>query len=533
MQKISENYKNKSKIDLLEEEINNEVLTSDIEDIVDVTYSYSEIENWFNWNISLFTVLLWEDFENDIKNIKIVGLKNYLLEKKSLIVKKLNNKIIEINNYLNELELINDLDEKNNIKKVLLQWALNYAKTTLEITLIWLDFELEKAWADLDISNDEIEKRVNGIWKLEKKIFWPKISESLDDIVQVYEFIRWRFEDNKENLNLDEQSDYENYLKFLNKKIVNINSNYEYSKPKKKEIPKALKMLLHRDDAIRYVAMWLRASWINKDIVLSSKYSNLNDKNEALYWPSNNDYEFKQIEYINWVVLAHELGHMVTNEEWIKNFKWIKWPNYLAKEEWNMTNNEKIVRWDSIFVANWEPRLLIWEFFNWSDTEKFINLHNKLNPDIKSWNILRNKRNYPMNWVWSQSKDLAYWSWLRKIRNIIESEPWKIKRFYIGKMNFDFIDKYWDDFLVSDKVLYPVLIAELMNYYAEWYYSDKDFKLDHEWFSTHIKDRYSFLDVDSEDFDWIRNEVFKSREIVRYINWMKKIIKETIDKTRE
>jgi hypothetical protein len=47
-----------SLVDLLEEKINTNILTEDIEDIIEVTYAYKEFDDKTAWNTTLFSKLL-------------------------------------------------------------------------------------------------------------------------------------------------------------------------------------------------------------------------------------------------------------------------------------------------------------------------------------------------------------------------------------------------------------------------------------------------------------------------------------------
>ena len=478
MELIPENSSYISPIDKIKEKIDTEILTSDITDIVEVTYAYKKLNDWTNFNTTLFNKLVWTKSSNIIDDInwydtwfynseKINWKKwKWIFKNESFYHKKLHylNDIVKndaLNNLksksssidviLGELNCVENLNEDEKNKQELLISSLKYARNNLEIALIWLPFELEKAGLPLDMKDEEIEERVKKIEDLEYENFWWKISENPEEMEMIYNFMKSNFDDNKANLSIEEQQEYKKYL-FKIEDEINAKTSYEfgfeYKKPEENtETHPALNLEMWRNDYKQVFESIPQIMSSDKEVEVSDEYWSFYDW-DKWYIPWNKDYENKTLNYIL-STAVHEAFYLTTEMLWEENVGWVKGWWYLEREEWMAVYLEYLIKWEKNLVWLWEPRLLVWELFEWKETERFIELHNKLNPARKSWNILRNKRNYPLNYKWAQHKDSSYWRWLRQIVKILNWEnPDKIskKSLFMWKMNFEFLKKHWDEY---------------------------------------------------------------------------------------
>ena len=569
MQLLPENSWYVSPVDLLEQNINNKVLTKNISDVIEVTYAYKNLKDWTNWNTTLFNKLIWNksnNVVNDIinnKNIFFLWKKNFwnkwkfnernesFNHKKITLLEvvwekaelELNHKIWEIDFSLDELNNLGNLNEDENIKKELLISSLKYARNNLEMALIWLPFELEKAWVNIDLSDEEVEDRVKKIENLEVESFWWKISENPKEMEMIYEFMKSNFDEFKSNLSIKERNEYKDYLFKIEDEIkskTNYEFWYDYKKPKvNKKTHDALKLEMWRDDYKKIFESIPKIMSSDKEVEVSDQYWSFFDW-DKWYIPGNEKYEKKSLQYIL-STAVHEAFHLTTEMLWKENVDWTRWGWYLEREEWMAVYLEYLIKWEESLVWLWEPRLLVWELFEWKETEKFIELHNKLNPARASWNILRNKRNYPMNYKWWQHKDSSYWRWLRQIKEILEWEnknDISKKSLFMGKMNFDFLKKHWDNYKanIPKKVLYPFIMAEMMKFYSMKYYDSKkqwnEYKFNWKDFKVYMNNNYSsvdleWLNIEDNEFFLEKNESWK--RIGWIINGTKKLIKEVID----
>ena len=558
MQLLSENSSYISPVGLLEEKINNEVLTHDIEDIVEVTYAYKEFKDWTAWNTTLFSKLLWKDADYTINSIKkskekwnLRYNKNIFLKREKInISSKLKSKIVDIDSFLLELWELNNLNEDEKIKQELLISSLKYARNNLEMALIGLPFELEKAWVPLRMTDEEVEERVKKIESLEYESFWGKISENPKEMELIYEFMKSNFDDFRVNLTIEEQNEYKKYLFKVEDEINSKTSYqfwYEYKKPKENSsVHPSMSLEMWRDDYKKIFESIPKIISSDKEVEVSNDYGSFYDW-DKLYIPGNDKYSKKSLEYI-YSTAVHEAFHLTTEMLWKENVKWTKWGWFLEREEWMAVYLEYLIKWEESPVGLWEPRLLVWELFEWKQTERFIELHNKLNPSRASWNILRNKRNYPKNYKWAQHKDSSYGRWLRQIKEILE---WKNinniskKSLFMWKMNFDFLIKHWDQYKsnIPEKVLYPFIMWEMLKFYSEKYYDSKleisnnpnykwwEYKFKWEDFKKYMNQNYSSINL-----EWLvigDKEFYKKNESWKRIWWIinhsKKEVKKIID----
>jgi hypothetical protein len=285
----------------------------------------------------------------------------------------------------------------------------------------------------------------------------------------------------------------------------------------------------------------------DKKVEISKDYWSFFDWNKW-YIPGNDNYKSKSLEYI-YSTAVHEAFHLTTEMLWKENVWWTKWGWFLEREEWMAVYLEYLIKWEKSLIWLWEPRLLVGELFKWKETERFIKLHNKLNPKRASWNILRNKRNYPKNYKWAQHKDTSYGRWLRQIKKILEGknkDNISKKSLFIWKTNFDFIQKHWNDYKASvpNKVLYPFIMWEMLKFYSIKYYDSKqeiannpnykwwEYKFNWKEFKKYMDANYSNIDlewlvINNREFSIERNDEWQ--KIWAIINKVKKRVKETID----
>ena len=547
MQLLPENSSYVSFVDLLEEKINNKVLSPDILDIIEVTYAYNKLDDWGDFNTTLFSKLLGRKDDELLVNDNIVS-KKVFWEKAEL---KLDHKIDDIDLVLFELWKLNNLNGEEKIKQELLISSLKYARNNLEMALIGLPFELEKAWVPLGMTDEQIEERVKKIESLECESFWWKISENPEEMELIYNFMRSNFDDNKQNWTINERNEYKKYLFKIEDEInskTKYEFGYEYKKPKENlNVHPAMKLEMWRDDYKKIFESIPKIMSSDKEVEISNDYGSFYDW-DKWYIPGNDKYSKKSLEYI-YSTAVHEAFHLSTEMLWKENVWWVKWGWFLEREEWMAVYLEYLIKWEESLVGLWEPRLLVWELFEGKDTERFIELHNKLNPSRASWNILRNKRNYPKNYKWAQHKDSSYGRWLRQIKEILELkniDDISKKSLFMWKMNFDFLKKHWDKYKanIPKKVLYPFIMWEMMKFYSMKYYDSKleavnnadykwwEYKFNWADFKEYMDKNYwgidlEWLKIEDNEFFIEKNESWK--RIWWIINQSKKEVKKIID----
>jgi hypothetical protein len=110
------------------------VFHGDLEKIIEVTYSYRNIEENYILNETIFeeyTGLSYEDYSLD-----------FLSRKYSY---KISVQIILIDDILNKIKRIKVLSRSESLRRSILIEALEYVKNILEISVLAIPFECEKA----------------------------------------------------------------------------------------------------------------------------------------------------------------------------------------------------------------------------------------------------------------------------------------------------------------------------------------------------------------------------------------------------
>lgn len=507
------------------EELNSSIFNGEITDIVEVTYAYTQLDDGTFFNTTLFSDLklacLYEWANKDYFK-KEAFLEDLWFE----IIQNLNKKITTIKTFLDKIEELKDLNEESYIKKELLIWSLKYVKNTLKMALVWLPFELEKAWLKSNLSKKETLKRISKIEKYERQNFWPKIIDSPEEITLAYEYLRSIYEDNKNNLTKEEQKEYK--TKFLERVRGCLPKNYKYKYNKKSKASDSfdnsiLQRKIHRIKYISILKNVFDILCLDFDVVEDER-SSIYDGPTALHIPLAKRYDEltigRVIELI-WHEIESHSTNLRTNEKLIWNFRWA-WN--LSKEEGLAIITENLLNWvklQDIGIPQHFPKVMMSELLSWKDLKRFLKLHNKIEPDI--WykgRLLRLKRNYPLNYKWWQHKDASYGRGVLEVRKFI-TDGNDVRDLYLWKTSIEDIPKAkrlmelkW---LSYNDLNLPLFIWELVLFI----YESEDFNLrsrrkkcvDHDSFMKYLKEKYSFIDFDTIEVP-VAN-MFTKRKIIQ------------------
>ena len=175
----------------------------DLWKISEVTYSYDEKTKI---NTTLFVNWWWLNLETYKKSWK-KSKRKLLLSANKKLVSLLNEKKEQIRAALNEVELLDIFseDKVRTDKKSIFINSLTEKCDFIDYCLKSLIFELEKAWIENSLSEDQEEKLESKIQKLDAKLYGWDIKDNKKDTIYSYENIKDKYEDFKDSLTETEQ----------------------------------------------------------------------------------------------------------------------------------------------------------------------------------------------------------------------------------------------------------------------------------------------------------------------------------------
>lgn len=539
----------KNNLNLLIEDINKNIFNWELTEIFEVTYSYKNIK-WLKFNTTLFKDFLKlssTDLDEMIKNKTLKWSYRYnikLLLKRELYKltkNKLTWKQKLIKKYIEEIKKTDKTWEEEKIISELLIWSLEYALKILEITKLWLVFELEKAWIQNNLSLEKKQEIIKQISYLEKDLFGWNIKNNSKEVILAYEFLRDRFEKNKNIFNSDEE---EKYLEYLEKAEKYLPENYIYKfkkEEKNTEDNTNTEYLSNRISREKYIQILQDVFDLLKlDIeVRIEERGSIYDWEYHLWIPKNEKYNFLTIKRIL-ELISHEIeAHTVNLRNNQKLIWYFRSAANLEKEEGIAIVMENLLNWkkiDNIWVPQHFSKVFMGEFLSWRELKEFLNLNNKIHPDTgHAWRFLRLKRNYDLNLPWVQHKDTSYGRWALKVVELLKKiKTWEEKEIEVRDL---FLAKVWfKDILKAKKLMrlkwleyndltMPLFIWEFVKYLFEIEANNKNsrnkIKISQENFIKKLRKKYDFINFDKIEIPVI--SFFEKKKIYNIIKTIKTI----------
>lgn len=517
------NAQNSNDFENLLEEMNRNIFNKEIADIVEVTYAYATLWDGRVVNKTLFWTFLGQEYKQNEKETEKdfwIHAWNNIKNLHDQVLVKLTFKKQVLERYKNKLL---SLSWSQNPKAQILLWTIEYVDKILDLTLTWLPFEAEKAWLPHNLNKREFEWRIKRLEEIEKDLFGPMVRKTKYEIQGSYNHLITLFEEQKEKLTPEEQEKILKYLSILKNKFSSIDENMEI-KETHIEIDNILKKDILREDYVKILQMVMNIYAIDKPIKVEER-SSIYDGETHLWIPESDAYKTLKLQRIL-ELIQHEIETHYIIEENNKKTLWnFRWAGNLQREEWLAMTSEWILMWktlDDITVSWAIPDLLLWEILSWDEYREFLLLHAKLKGTKNAaWTFLRRKRNYPLSYPWVQHKDTSYNRWQHLIVKFLKKGG-NVKDFYVWKVSFTDIEKTKQILSNGDiKLLYPLLIWELLQYVLVWN------KLQEDEFWNYIEGKYPFLDIRQEIAQktisrltvWTKRKVV---EILQLIRWKAK-----------
>lgn len=473
-------------LDSIIEELNETLLNWELTEITEVTYAYQNLWNWKYWNKTVFSDFWWFDYNI---NYSYEEIHNWLIQ-------KIKDKLSLIDNFIFDILKLNITAKQ----KILLE-SLEYIRKTLLILEYWLPFELEKALYPRLLIDSDINDRLNKIDNLEKELFWWKIKDNKEEVVECYNYLMKYYNQNKSSLDHEDIFAYEQMLDDIKKRYGITNANIKnigsiYTEEEQRELDKILNKEITRDKYRDIFEIVFEIYWLTKKVIFDER-SSIYDWENWLYIPTDSSYDTlttkRVLELIQHEIESHYLN-LENNRKILWNFRWA-WN--LEKEEWLAMVSEAILKWqrlEDIEIVHTFPKILIWELYEWNALRRFLDIDNKISPDKwYNWRYLRLKRNYPLDYPWVQHKDSTYTRWIKKIIEYIKS--WNdINDLYLWKVSFSNI---WDIKSIIEEsnlewqsIKNPLLIGEVILFMLK-----KDSKITRDNFINYISQKYNFINL--------------------------------------
>ena len=471
-------------------------------DIIEITYAYED----FSVNKTLFKKLTNINNVSDYNEWYLIVFET-LEEKRNLISK-----------YINQLQI----ESKTNGKIRIIINYLEYIDKIIELTQIWLPFELEKSGYKHNLTKEQIIYSVEKMEQIETELFGGNVRDNSWEISQSVFILENYLKKNKENLTTKEQKEFENYINQA-KKLPKFDKTL--TKPKEFEEFEwwIMDKEISREDYTNIFKLVFNIYNIQRPIIVDSR-SSIYDGEDALYIPNNEAYNTLKIKKILQLI-SHEIEtHYIIQE----NSKITMWE---TKWAWNLTREEgtaKVLEWilvnkklEDFNITISLAEILLGEILDPKDFDNFLQLYRKakwFNKNV-AYNkykarLNRRKRLYPMNYKGVQHKDTSYARGQVEVVNFIKSGG-DVKSLYYGKVWFQDLDTLKNNLTINPKDLkYPILIWEIILQYIDtgW--------VNHKKLLETIQKKYNFIDFSKENTK--RLTFFQKRKLVEIFRLLEK-----------
>ena len=416
-----------------------------LREVVEITYAYEK--KWNHWyNKTLFDEL--------IDCSKCTEYENY----KEIVWWFFESTVQTLQNFANKL--------KTEWLELIVQRYCLYAIDMINLANTWLPFELEKAWFEHWLEEDEITQLIKKIETIEEKRFGKKVCADKFESSRVVYYLEDLLEVESHLLEENERKEFQTMINILKEKSkYDLNLLWEDDNDRIMTDNAFFTQLLPRDIYAKIFELSLRFYEIDKSVIIDAR-SSMYDGLDWLHIPDNDGYATMELQRIL-ELIQHEIEvHYIVQENTKALLPITDWANSLFREEWLAKFMEELINGAtiaSIDISSSLFQILPWEIFTWKKLSSFLQLYWKLKwtENKREWYFLRRKRNYSLLHPWSQHKDVTYSRWRFQVRSWLLN--WgDIKKLYLAKIDFEDTETLYD--LLSkqekDALLYPQFFAE-------------------------------------------------------------------------
>lgn len=464
--------------DLIVNKLQETFFTPKTVDIFELTFAYDSKDGKL-FNRTLFTDFAWLSIKNTQE--ELFSITNSLLHIKKMYIQQARKDIVQL--------------PKIDGKSEILLGTLGYIEKILDLTILWLPFEIEKIWYPLLLSPQDVEQRVKKMEAIEATLFGGNIRENPLEVANCYRSLKTKIDkkipmmtERQRQLSKKVLDTIKNLPAFIDVDGIFKNRQKDTRDINYKKIITDNKTLLEkkisREDYVKIFELVFALYGIEKTVKIDERTS-IYDGEDALYIPNNKNYETLNLQKIL-SLIQHEIErHMISLENNQKNLGWFRWWYNLFMEEWTAMIMEWILQWKSLSEYGWMsinlPNLLVGELLDGEEYKEFLSIFSS-----KEVVMERKKRLYPKYYRGVQHKDTVYTRWPKAVISYItrwwnpkDTFLWRLQEKDISKIQKNTITKYPK--LVAEVILYK-LINNTIN--------DSEFK-------EFIRGKYDFLDEES------------------------------------
>lgn len=427
--------------------------------------------------------------------------------------------ILELNWIKNILWNGNSDKAKSKLEKE----GINYMILSIKTAKSAAPIELEKASSKPILSYKNRQKLVLEVEKWQEKLYWPKVSENKEEVIDSFLLLCEEFNKWKQYFTPGQELQFTNLYNKLKQKIIDIEKYRDITLPdletyKSKEIikhketneviKKAENIDIPREIYMKIWQQYIDAMWLRQKVINNPEASSLYDWPDSLDVPVTIDYkELNLKEVLN--LMIHEIGaHYANQTTSEKNGFQVRWAKNLNKEEWLAIIMEWLLEWKKLKdlrEAGYSfPYILAGELLNKEERQLFVDLRIRMDIDTK-WKYgdsqnkrdLRIMRGYPLDYKWTQRKDCSYWRWANQIIDFVQQKKGSIADLYKGKFSIEDIESGKLDKIISkENIVFPLLFPDMLIFLiANW---RKNFT--HAKFMDYLRDKYAW-DIDEKDMN--------------------------------
>lgn len=501
-------------VDLVEEYI----FHWSLEKIIEVTYSYKELEDGTLFNETLFEEYLNIPYSSK-NDIAFLGRKYRY---------KIQVQLVYISDVLNKLAHIRIDSRSESIARSMLIDSLEYVKNILEITILSIDFELNKAHIPHNFTENQIEKRIEEIVRKEKLAFGGLVIEDSIEFSFCYNFLLNNHKQNKHQL---ERSDVLKMNRYL--KIIKNSRRCELIDTPMLQFQKLewtfLEKEIQRRDYRKVFDSVCELYGLPQRTKLSNAWS-IYDGDSFLEIPRNESFATFPMERLL-KLLTHEIESHYINSYNGRKLLWkFRGAKNLPKEEGLAMFMEKIFHgytYETIDnIVEYFFTILAWECLTGVEFQEFMRIMVKEYKCMRSYDtaVLRAKRNYSIDNIWVQHKDVVYFRWLTEVIEYLKSGG-EFRKLFLWKVWFldvDNIYNIYQQYEEREEIVFPIFISDLIYYYFTEKEKKHDFIFVTQDYYLYLKKKYWFIDLDwfkiikKIDKDW--------KEIEKILSMLEKIV---------
>ena len=430
--------------------------------IAEVTYSYDKETNI---NETLFWKIGWLNLR-EYKTLSAEKQTKVLLKASDIFQKIIKEKLALMKDALYQLNSseYSELWEEELLEKEIFESAVIEKMNLLEYCILSLPFELEKAGIPLELDEEEIPELEKALLQIDSNLFWGLVKDNPEEVELSYDYFKHILLEKKENLSKEELLRLEG---FLQKVKPHLPKNYQFKKRKKtqKIAGKYLSYEINRTDYILAFNMLVDAFGKMHHVVKSDKTAgSISDGPEGVYFPMNEKFNTITIERF-FKLWMHEIEtHSVTDYNTKDLLGNLRGSKSTEKDEWVAILMEQLFLYgkellttdkeghllidkNKVQINGYFIKTLMWELLNNEEFSEFLELSEKVDPDIIS-PFERYKRLKRNNRSWVQHKDTTYTRGLLKAIKYVnqfyasEGKKWiSPLDMFIGKISFDETEK--------------------------------------------------------------------------------------------